>query len=262
MDHQPRLPSPALARLGPTPSQRPRRAPQASRIAQALRDWITTGTVGVGDRLPPESTLALDFGVSRVTVREALRRLAAEGRVSSHQGRGTFVTEVKAVQQMGAALGFHASMRARGLAVESRVLSMTTRKASRAAAAALALKSGTLVVEVVRLRLIENSAVSLHVISLPACIGHRLRPEDLDSDLLPVLEREHAVPLGRIRLQIETGRCPAAIAESLSVARGEPLLILRRTTHDVHHTPIEYEVMHCRQGACEFLIDIPRSSVY
>lgn len=259
MDHQTSTLAASAARPVRAPSQRPRRAPQASRVAQALRDQITAGVVAVGDRLPAETTLALTHGVSRVTVREALRRLAAEGRVISHQGRGTFVTEVKVVQQMGAAIGFHASMRARGLAVESRVLSMTTRKASRAAAAALALKSGAMVVEVVRLRLIENSAVSLHVISLPACLGSRLRPQDLESDLLPVLEREHAVPLGRIRLQIGTGRCPSAIAGPLAVARGELLLILRRTTHDFHHTPIEYEVMHCRQGACEFLIDIPRT---
>jgi DNA-binding FadR family transcriptional regulator len=60
------------------------------RIMQAIK----LGAVTVGDRLPPERELARRLGVSRVTLREALKALTAEGYVESRRGRsgGTFIT--------------------------------------------------------------------------------------------------------------------------------------------------------------------------
>lgn len=61
------------------------------RLLQAIR----LGVVGGGQRLPPERELAMRLGVSRVTLREAIRALADAGYVQSRRGRygGTFVTE-------------------------------------------------------------------------------------------------------------------------------------------------------------------------
>jgi GntR family transcriptional regulator, transcriptional repressor for pyruvate dehydrogenase complex len=61
---------------------------------ERLLDGIRLGVHGCGDRLPPERELAGRLGVSRVTVRDALRELAAAGYVETRRGRfgGTFVT--------------------------------------------------------------------------------------------------------------------------------------------------------------------------
>jgi GntR family transcriptional regulator len=56
-----------------------------------LRHKITTGEYQVGDTLPSEPTLAASFGVSRMTVREAVRGLLEDGLVRQIQGKGTFV---------------------------------------------------------------------------------------------------------------------------------------------------------------------------
>src|SRR5919201_5810973 len=66
----------------------------SSAIADQIRTAIVTGQLGQGDRLPPERELAEQFGVSRVTVRDALRGLEAMGLIDVRVGArgGAFVT--------------------------------------------------------------------------------------------------------------------------------------------------------------------------
>jgi DNA-binding FadR family transcriptional regulator len=88
------------------------RAPATARIADAasdgalpedshrvalarLRDLVCTDRMGASGRLPAERLLAAELGVSRRSLRHALDILEAEGRVTRHQGRGTFVTDAR-----------------------------------------------------------------------------------------------------------------------------------------------------------------------
>ena len=66
----------------------------SSAIAEQIRQAIVTGQLAQGDRLPPERELAEQFGVSRVTVRDALRGLEAMGLIDVRVGArgGAFVT--------------------------------------------------------------------------------------------------------------------------------------------------------------------------
>src|SRR5215218_10972148 len=57
----------------------------------ALRNWLAPGRHREGDRLPPEHDLASMLGVSRGTLRTALRRLEETGEIVRRQGSGTFV---------------------------------------------------------------------------------------------------------------------------------------------------------------------------
>ena len=61
-----------------------------------LREMIHQGELRPGDRLPPERDLAKMFGVSRPTLRAAIRSLAAVGALQSRQGAGTFVVKAEA----------------------------------------------------------------------------------------------------------------------------------------------------------------------
>lgn len=74
------------------------RSTLASRIAEHLRGDLSAGTYGPGSRLPTEAQLSENFGVSRPTVRAALRELEALGLVQTQHGVGTFVVEQPAVR--------------------------------------------------------------------------------------------------------------------------------------------------------------------
>ncbi len=62
-------------------------------IAASLERRILEGSLKSGDRLPPERELAVELGVSRPSLREAIQKLASKGMVQSRQGGGTFVTD-------------------------------------------------------------------------------------------------------------------------------------------------------------------------
>lgn len=79
-----------------TQSQVSKVRPAYQQVAEQLRDLILQGTLSSGDRLPPEFELAENFGVSRSTVREALRVLASRDLIHTTRGTtgGTFVSRI------------------------------------------------------------------------------------------------------------------------------------------------------------------------
>ena len=66
--------------------------PRYAQVADALRNRIRRGAWERGEAIPTIDRLMAEFGVGRVTVRQAIQILAREGLLSPEQGRGTFVT--------------------------------------------------------------------------------------------------------------------------------------------------------------------------
>lgn len=75
-----------------TPLFRDSPLPRYAQVANVLRSRIARGQFAPGDRLPPLPALQREFGVARVTVRQAVELLSRDGLVSAHRGRGTFIT--------------------------------------------------------------------------------------------------------------------------------------------------------------------------
>jgi GntR family transcriptional regulator len=74
--------------------------PPYRQIADLLRRPISTGQWAGGDRLPSETALVHHFGVARMTVRQAVQQLRAEGLVVSEHGRGVFVRAASPVRRL------------------------------------------------------------------------------------------------------------------------------------------------------------------
>lgn len=65
----------------------------ADSVASELEKRILEGSLKPGDRLPSERTLALDMGVSRPSLREAMQKLVSKGLLTTRHGGGTYVTD-------------------------------------------------------------------------------------------------------------------------------------------------------------------------
>jgi GntR family transcriptional repressor for pyruvate dehydrogenase complex len=102
-------------------------------VADQIRSVIETGAYRVGSRLPPERELALQLGVSRPSLREALIALEIRGRVEIRGGSGVYVcSPQKRVERRTPSLGESPSemMHARAL-LESSVISLATARVTR-----------------------------------------------------------------------------------------------------------------------------------
>lgn len=76
----------------------------AARIAERVEELITLEQLKPGDRLPPERELATMLGVSRPSLREAIRSLAARGRLAVRHGQGVFVEEPATTKRLTSSL--------------------------------------------------------------------------------------------------------------------------------------------------------------
>ena len=124
--------------------------------------------------------LCEEFGVSRMTARNAVQRLSQEGLVYRVPGRGTFVAEPPVHRQAGHLLSFTEEMRRRGRAPSSRLLAREVREPGPAEASRLQLEPGAEVVAVNRLRVADDEPVAIEeAVGAPASA----RGGDPDADL-------------------------------------------------------------------------------
>jgi GntR family transcriptional regulator len=219
-----------------------RRAEPAAyvQIEEELAERIRTGMLRPGDRIPPERELAEQMQVSRMTVRQALGRLADRGLLVRERGRGTFVSEPKLIQSLSRLNGFYDQMISQGILPSSRLLSGEEVLASAATAQVLDLRIGEPIYKVVRLRLGGGVPLALERSFFPA----RLVPGLLDYDLerhsiYRLMERYDARPV-RATQSLEPVPARDQEAEALEVPAGSPLMLVERIAWDTQDRPVEY----------------------
>jgi GntR family transcriptional regulator len=130
------------------------------------------------DRFPTDKELTEHYGVSRHTVREAVRRLRARGLVDRHRGRGSFLTDAVLVQPLGGLYSLFRAVEEAGLEQRSEVLFRGTEQ-NPGVAQRLALPPDTTLVRIERLRYAGGEPLAVDDTWLPADVGRPL----LDADL-------------------------------------------------------------------------------
>jgi GntR family transcriptional regulator len=150
--------------------------PLWQQVLEDLERRIAAGDIV--DRFPTDRELTEHYGVSRHTVREAVRRLRARGLVDRHRGRGSFLNEARLTQPLGSLYSLFRAVEEQGLEQRSEVLALErTRDAD--AAARLGLPPKAELVRIERLRLAGGLPLALDSVWLPVDVGRHLLDVDL-----------------------------------------------------------------------------------
>lgn len=210
--------------------------PQYVLVAQALVQDIGVGRFPVGSLLPPEHELCRLFGVSRHTIREAVRRLEERGMVVRQRGVGTSVranrSDVRFVQSATSITDLQRYVEDTRLVTEevSEVI------ADEALAKMFECPAGQRWVRVVGLRYAgqEKAPIALTSVYINAAYGRIQKlVGTLKVPVYTMLEREFGLTIVEVRQQISAKSISAAEARKLGVrARSPGLLVLRRYVAD------------------------------
>jgi len=213
--------------------------PAHQRIREALRQRISS--LQPGDPLPSEAALAGEFGVSRMTARQALVKLAQEGLIVRRAGVGNFVAEPQVHRRMGGLLSFTSEMLRKGRIPGSRLLQHQVVEVSSEIAKHLGIPAKAPVLWIRRLRLADGVPMAVETTQLSA---------DRFGDLpVPELEYRSLHETLRERYGVDPtfaqGHLVAAIANPpmarwLELAPGAALLVERRTVFDQRSAPVEW----------------------
>ncbi|MGL5388560.1 MAG: GntR family transcriptional regulator [Enterobacterales bacterium] len=223
-------------------------APRYIQLANTLEIAIKQRMLAVGDFLPPERVLAETLDLSRVTVSKAMKLLEEKALVSRQQGIGTRVA-----MHIGYSLnqdnGFTAQVLRSGSSVSNQWLLRTTMPAPKEVAKALELASGSIVVKLRRLRLMDGNPVSLETTYIPT--RFLPDPEELEHSLYALWQSRGIVPEGRHFL-LKAIACSDENASLLNVLSGSPLLRIVQTSRNAQGEVLEFSETLCRSDVYEF----------
>jgi GntR family transcriptional regulator len=239
----------------PTPS---RRKPRPNTTRDDLLAWIAKGKVPPGGQLPPEPQLAGELGVSRPTLREALRSLEDEGLVTRSRGSGTFLSHRPRVRNnLDVNFGVSEAIRQAGLEPGHRAAVTTIAPCPIDEREALALEPGQEVVVVERVRTADGRPVVFTRDVLPLGLFGG-RPEVIQrlaaGSVYETMERELGVVIHHGLASFSPARATRALASKLRVSRGALLLYLRQVDYDQEGRPVLSSHEHHLADAFEFAL--------
>jgi GntR family transcriptional regulator len=199
------------------------------------------------------------FDVSRVTVRQALEALRADGFIESRHGKGWFLRRICAVQNLGRLEGFGEMLAPMGVKTRSKVIDVKEYAAPEAVAAAFGLPAQTTVTQIARLRIAGGRVMSYDLSYFPLDIGRRLSEQDLSRhDIFVLLEGALGMPLGFADVTIEIAPADDDPAMQLGVKLATPIFKMTRLTHDRHGFPIDFEYVYGLPESHAFKVRVPR----
>lgn len=213
-----------------------------------LLDEIRRGKYLVNSRLPNEEQLAKELGVSRNTLREALRVLESNGVVEKKQGLGTFVRgELSPKAKPGLEVLFRVTDAILELGSNPGTSETTFETASADARVAekLGVNAGTLVKHMRRVRTADGVPVVYCIDMFSPTIGE-LEVEKLKSSVFAYLEEVKGIRIAYASTDIRPIVAGKELADKLSVSAASPLLLLDEVHFDKLDQPIFYSRLFFR----------------
>jgi GntR family transcriptional regulator len=222
------------------PFEREDRNPLHIQIREAIRRQVREGgLVDESGRLMTEAELVKHFGVSRVTIRHAIKPLVDEGMFERGRGRGTFLRSNQPENWMGRLMGFSETIRDAGFRPGARILrqGMTNRHDDEVRERL----QERAVFELKRVRLADDTPIAIEHAFYPPDIGLELDKRDLTTIVMyRVFEEDLGIDINEANQTLSATLADETTAALLGVEQGNPLLSMERLTLSTDQRPLEF----------------------
>jgi GntR family transcriptional regulator len=209
-------------------------------IRQGIEKLIESGDLKPGEFLPSENALSRAFGISPMTVRQAMSELVNAGYVRRERGRGTIVLQRRMQHSLENLISFTEDMQSRNIRPGSRLLVFDQVRAPYAVVTCVGLPPESVMTRIKRLRLADDVPVGIHDSFVH---GVPITRADLErTGSLYHLFDEQNIHLSDGEETIEAAAATDEEALLLNIGSGSPLLKTSRFSWDASGAFVEYVV--------------------
>ncbi|MBO6455851.1 GntR family transcriptional regulator, partial [Enterococcus faecalis] len=198
-----------------------KKAPLYQQLYDAILNKVRSGEYQVGEKIPSEEQLMTIYGVSRVTVRNAIKQLVDENILIKRHGKGTFVSMPSYVESMTAGGSFTESGLKMNRKPTTKIISICLKKATGHVAEALGVEKATEVIVIERLRSLDNMPAIFEIDYFRKEDQFMLDLELTDTSLLDILRQYRGVIASYFDNIIEIALADEKLAEALAISEEE-----------------------------------------
>jgi GntR family transcriptional regulator len=234
--------------------------PLYEQMKKIIIQKINSGEYLPEQSLPGERVLMKQFGVSRITIRQAIGDLVNEGILYRRHGKGTYVANKRIERPLARLLGIAEELAAENRDIAIRLLESGVRVPTAEIGQALGLNPLESVFMVKRLVITEQIPLLIIYDYFPDAIKYVFESCMLDRDIFYAQLEACGYKIGHGEQRIGAGAANQDEAHHLKYQKGAPVLVVRRTTFDTNHTPLAYSHITYRGDRYEYFITLKRNT--
>ncbi len=225
-------------------------------IKEFIKEKIENEEYLSGDTIPTELELQNMFGVSRITVRQAINDLVNEGYVSKIRGKGTVVALSKIEEPLNRIMSFTEEMKQRGFIPVTKYAKVSIVKANKFIANHLEIGLREEVYKIERLRCADDSPMVFFITYLNKELNLPLDDREYTGSLYELLKKNNNIEVVRAKEYFEAAAADEQLSDFLEVGLYAPVLKRTRISYDNSGKVIEYTICYYRADKYKYSVEI------
>lgn len=234
------------------------RIPIYGQIEEIIKKSIYSEVYKIGESIPSERELSVQFDVSRMTVRQAITNLVNSGILYREKGRGTYVANPKLEQPLTGLRSFTEDMLARGMKPSSKIIRFEKMIPSRDIANDLFLEPGDEIYYIVRIRSADYKPMAIERAHIPVKLVPNLDEQEILGSFYQFIENILHQKIGNAVQQIEASIITKEESKLLKISPTSAVLNIKRISYLSDGFPFEMVESTYRADSYKFISEIKR----
>lgn len=225
-------------------------------IKDILKQKIINNEYTVGSTIPSENELEEIFGVSRMTIRQAVNELVNEGLLRKERGRGkgTVVLSNAIADKLSTVKSFTQKMHEQGFVLKNKQINVSLVSANETIATALNINPNDKVLRLSRIRMVNNDIIMYSISYVPQFLNLPLNAE-LYGSLYQLLATQN-IQISHADEYIEAMLADDIISQSLEISVNDAVLKRTRISQDQYNRNVEYTTTYYRSDKYKYVVEL------